>query len=333
MKPEIICEMSCNHMGNLSRAYSIIRGCADAGADAVKIQVWAKGGMVINPCDYRIEDGPWQGNTLASLYAAAWTPDLWLPHLFLSAKDCNIELFASVFDVQSLALLEQCGCPRYKIASFELVDTPLIQAAAETGKPLILSTGMATPEEIERAVDTAWQAGCQDLTLLHCVSAYPAPPEACGLNDMVNMANRYRSAKVGLSDHTTGLGVPIAATALGATMIEKHVMLRAEDETLDRAFSTPIDRLPALVTGIREAVAAMTAPEGVAARAQDPQRALRRSLYWARDIRKGEIITRNHLVTARPALGAPPEMLFALAGTFSEVDAKAGEPVIIHAEG
>jgi N-acetylneuraminate synthase len=249
-------------------------------------------------------------------------------HGFRRARALGLKPFASVFDHKALDFMERTGCPRYKIASFEILDLPLIEACARTGKPLIISTGMATDEEIRDAVHTAKSAGCVDLTLLHCVSAYPAPASSAGLLEMEVMARRY-NCQVGLSDHTLGLGVPIAAAVLGAAMIEKHVTLDRNDGGPDATFSIEPNELLQLSTEINRAKQASSYqpyPRGTDPTEQ-PQRLLRRTLYWAKDIKAGETITPEHLKTMRPALGANPGAIGLFKGYAATQDHKAGDPV------
>ena len=323
--PMIVAELSANHNGSLDRAMRTIEAVAAAGAHAVKFQTWTPGTMVLDRT-YRIAGGPWDGRALAELYDEAATPLEWHALLFSKAKECGIEAFSSVFDLEALGYLEALRCPRYKVASFELVDLPLIEAIARTGKPMILSTGMATEAEIREAFETARQAGAKRITLLQCTSAYPAPPETANLRNMSVLANRYFPARAGLSDHTQGIGVAILAAAMGATMIEKHVALD-DAPGLDSAFSIKPDELATLV---REAPRAYEAYHGISPatrEAEEPQRALRRSLYFRADLRAGDTVGRQHVVTARPALGMLPRHIDKVIGRQVLRDVKAGEPV------
>lgn len=289
---EIVAEISCNHLGKLERALESIDVAASVGADAVKFQLWDK--MIVG--EHIIQGGPWAGYTMADLYLRAKTPAEWVPTLFDQARKSGIGCFFSVFDVESLAVLEANNCPRYKIASFELVDLPLIRAVAKTGKPMILSTGMADDEEIGLAA----QACGSDLTLLHCVSAYPAKPGGL-LQGMAELKYRHGwNCRIGLSDHSLGIGVSVAAVALGAVMIEKHFTLSAEG--LDSAFSLQPDEFRLLVTECRRAWESLQEVGDQEAE----HRMLRRSWYFSRDVPAGHVLTNEDVVTARPALGLLP---------------------------
>lgn len=320
-KPYIVAEVSCNHLGSLGRAFELIDYAAYAGADAVKFQCWKDGTMVLG--DYTIDGTVWAGERMRDLYRDAYTPWEWFPKLFDYAKRVGIECFASVFDHESLAFLESLGCPRYKIASFEIVDLPLIAAVAKTGKPIIISTGMAGMDAIHAAVDAADDA---EVTLLKCTSAYPAGAADSNLATMRDMIG-YARTKAGLSDHTLGLAVPVAATALGATMIEKHLTLRRADGGPDAAFSSEPHEFKAMVDACREAAQAIGEVRYGPTDAELPSLQFRRSLYWAKDIEPGEMITREHLRTARPALGLPPKAMYELIGTTAKYGAKKHTPV------
>lgn len=326
-RPEIIGEISANHGGSIAKAIDLIESAAIAGADAVKIQLWTPRKMVVD-CAYVLDSGTWQGQTLADLYYDAHTPWEWIPALMQTATDFGVPLIASVFDLPSLAILEAHDCPRYKIASFELVDLPLIEAVARTGRPMIMSTGMATDQEIREAVTVARHAKCRDLTLLHCISAYPAPASSAGLYRMAEMEDRF-GCPVGLSDHTLGHGVAIAAAVLGAAMIEKHIIMHRSDGGPDATFSMEINELREMVREIDRATQACSNPPYQPGQDpnEEPQRKLRRSLYWARDIKQGETVTRDHLMTARPALGKNPSEIGFIVGNTATQDHKQHTPV------
>ena len=323
MKPEIVAELSCNHLGSLDRAMALVDDAAKAGADAVKLQVWHHDRMVLDK-SYILPDGPWAGRNLAALYEDAETPWDWVPQIFNRARANRIEAFASVFDTAALAFLEDCGCPRYKIASFELVDTPLIEAVARTGKPMIISTGMATMGEIGYAVEAARQGGCTNLTLLKCTSAYPAPPSSIWLPG-IDWLQGHFGCNVGLSDHTQGIGIAIAAVALGATMIEKHFTLSRSDGGPDAAFSAEPQELAQLVRECKAVAQALQVPD--VQTSEDPQRRLRRSLYYARDINAGDTITAQDLCTARPMRGRYPYEIQSIIGTECKHNVTKNQPV------
>lgn len=313
-KPEIVAEISANHNGKLQKALELVHACALACADAVKIQMWTPDRMVVDP-ELTIEGGTWHGKNMRDLYRQANTPADWIHPIMNEAYCLDLPVIASVFDIEALAILEAHNCPRYKIASFELVDLPLIEAVAKTNKPMIMSTGMATDEEIREATVVARRAGCMDLTLLHCVSAYPAPASSAGLYRMAQMEDMF-GCPVGLSDHTLGMGVPIAAAVLGAAMIEKHIIMHRSDGGPDATFSMEINELRDMVREIDRATQACAKPPYPPGQDPNeaPQRVLRRSLYWAKDINTGERITKDHLMTARVAKGRFPSDIAYLVG-------------------
>lgn len=320
--PYIVAEISCNHLGSIDRALALIDAASHAGADAVKFQCWKDGMMCLG--DYTIEGTAWAGDRMRDLYRDAWTPWEWFPKLFDYARRVGIDCFASVFDHESLAFLETLNCPRYKIASFEIVDLPLIEAVAKTGKPIVISTGMAGKAEI----DAAFAATCRvnkhlDVTLLKCTSAYPATAAGANLGTM------YELGKAGISDHTLGLAVPVAATALGATMIEKHLTLKRSDGGPDAAFSSEPHEFRAMVDACREAALAIGEVRYGPTDAEKPSLQFRRSLYWANRLHPGEYVQRGDLRTARPALGAPPSDLSRFIGSRVRRAVDFGEPALL----
>lgn len=323
-RPYIVAELSANHDGSLERALATIDACAAAGVNAVKFQTWSPGKMVLDP-RYVIEAGPWKGMNLAGLYERAHTPWEWHRDLFDRARGQGIEAFSTAFDLESLTFLEELECPRYKIASFELVDLPLITAAAKTGKPLILSTGMAAEPEIREAMLAARAGGAKDVTLLKCTSAYPANPEQVNLAAMAGLAHRH-DARSGLSDHTQGIGVAIAAAAMGAGMIEKHVKLSAGDG-LDDAFSITAEALRTMVTECRRVAKVRGEDVTGPSEEEEPQRLLRRSLYFARSLKAGDRVGYGDVRSARPALGLAPRFLGQVMGATLLKDAAAGTAV------
>ena len=321
----VVAELSANHRGSLAGALELVDAAAGAGAHAVKLQTWHEDRMVLDR-RYVIPRGPWAGRNLAELYAEARTPWDWHGPIFERCKAHGIVGFTSVFDIDSLHYLErEHRCPVYKVASFELVDLPLIGAIARTGKPMILSTGMASRVEIEEAVTTARGAGCTDITLLKCTSAYPAGPEAANLRTMRDMAVRY-GVRPGLSDHTKGIGVAIAAAALGAKVIEKHLYIPGEP-SLDADFSITPAELALLVEGSDAAAVALGEAVYGPTVSEAPQRELRRSLYLAKTLSAGDTITAAHLRTARPALGLAPRFLGRFVGRQALHAAVEGTPV------
>lgn len=323
-KPYIVAEVSCNHLGSFTRAESLIVAAKRAGADAVKFQCWAEDKMVLQ--DYRIRGTTWNGQSMRELYRQAWTPWDWFPGLFDFARDAEIEMFASVFDHESLAFLESLGCPRYKIASFEITDLPLIEAVAKTGKPIVISTGMASEDDVANAVKSAWDGGARDVTVLKCTSAYPASADAANLRTMVDMTGW---TDTGLSDHTLGNTVAIAATALGASMIEKHLTLKRSDGGPDAGFSAEPHEFRDMVIACREAAEAIGEVRYGPTDAEKPSLQFRRSLYWAKDVPTGGLVTQAGLRTARPALGAPPADLSKFIGRRVARDVAYGDPAIL----
>jgi N-acetylneuraminate synthase len=321
---KVVAELSCNHQGTLERAHELVHAAALAGAHAIKLQTWTSDTMVLDRAVV-LESGPWAGHNLSQLYAEAHTPWEWHRPLFEAARAHGMEAFSSVFDLDALELLEGLECPRYKIASFELVDIPLIRAVAKTGKPIILSTGMATRPEVQDAVEAARDGGARDITLLQCTSAYPATGADANLRTMRDFLSL--GCQIGLSDHTPGIGVALVAAAWGATMIEKHFTLSRAAGGLDAAFSLEPDELAALVREIPNVVNCLGKMEYGPKPSEIAQRDLRRSLYFAKDMRAGAYVGKEHVVTARPALGLPPRFYGTVLGSKLLVDVRAGQRV------
>lgn len=322
--PFIVAELSANHLSSLDRALALVEAAAAAGADAVKLQTFSPESMVADPA-YIIPDGPWAGRLLIDLYREAQTPREWHGPIFDRARSLRLVAFSAPFGPDDADFLESLSCPLYKIASFELVDLPLIRHVALKGRPMILSTGMAMLEEVEEAAGAAVDAGCRDLTVLKCTSAYPAPVAVSNLATMADLAHRL-GCKVGLSDHTLGIGVAAAAAALGADMIEKHLTLRRADGGPDAGFSLEPQEFAQMVQACREASAAVGEPAYGPMPAEAPQLQLRRSLYWAGDQPAGDIAA--SIRTARPAAGLHPRELENTIGRTLTRDVRAGEPVL-----
>lgn len=324
-KPYIVCELSANHLGKLDRALGLIEAAAKAGADAVKIQTYNPEDMAIP--NHTIQGGAWAGLNLQELYTIAQTPRAWHKVIFKYARELGIDAFSTVYDRNGLDFLEGIGCTRYKISSFEILDTDLITAAAITGKPIIISTGMATFDEIRDAVYAARRGGSQDITLLACVSAYPAKPKPGILNQMNTLSYQY-GCKVGLSDHTLGVGLAVAATAYGADMLEKHLTLKRADGGLDASFSIEPHELENYVAECRAAtLIGIGCVEFGPDEQEQPQYALRRSLWWARDGIRGEEATPEMMRALRPAGGLPPSKEYTVVGRSLARDVKCWEPV------
>lgn len=305
-----IAEMSGNHNHSLERAKSIVEAAAEAGADAIKLQTYTADTMTINKADgeFFIDDpnNLWNGDSLYALYEKAYTPWEWQAELFAHAKACGILCFSTPFDATAVDFLEGLGAPLYKIASFENIDLPLIRRVAQTKKPLIASTGMATVAELDDLVRTARENGCPDVTLLKCTSSYPARPEGTNLRTIPHLKELFH-CRVGLSDHTMGIGAAIASIALGATVIEKHFTLARADGGVDSAFSMEPAEFRQLVRECR------TAYEALGDVTYEPQvqeknsLVFRRSLYVVADVKKGEHFTAENVRSIRPGLGLPPK--------------------------
>ena len=326
--PYVIAEMSGNHNGDIERAFRLIDAAADAGADAVKLQTYTADTITIDHDGpgFRLEGGLWEGRTLHDLYREAHTPWDWHAPLFDHARRRGIGIFSSPFDATAIDLLESLGAPAYKIASFELIDLPLIQRAARTGKPLIISTGLATLGEIEEAVAAARGAGATEILLLHCTSAYPTPPEEANLRTMAHMASGF-DVPVGLSDHTMGVAVPVAAVALGAVAIEKHFTLARADGGPDSAFSLEAPELKEMVAACRAAWAALGRVDYGVSPGEGGGRLVRRSLYVVEDIAAGAPLTAVNVRSIRPGFGLPPKHLPDVLGRRATRGLKRGEPL------
>lgn len=322
-----IAELSGNHNGSFERAVEMLRAAASAGADAVKVQTYTASSITLDSdrADFRAE-GLWEGRTLFELYGEASMPWEWQRDLAHEASGLGVEFFSSVFDLSSIEFLESVGICGYKIASFELVDIGLIRAAAETGKPMIMSTGMATLAEIEEAVTAARDAGCESLALLACTSSYPAPVEAANLRKIPHLAATF-DVVAGLSDHTMGSEVPIAATAIGSKIVEKHFTLRRADGGVDSEFSLEPEEFADLVAGVRTAEAALGTVHYGVTEADASSRAYRRSLFLAKDISAGEVFTAEHVRSVRPATGLHTRHLPEVLGRRAASDSPAGVPM------
>ena len=327
--PFIIAEMSGNHQGSLQRALDIVDAAAAAGADALKIQTYTADTMTLNlnKREFLIRDPKslWKGQSLYALYQKAFTPWEWHPAIFKRCRERGIIGFSTPFDVAAVNALQSLHVPVFKIASFENIDLPLIRRVATTGKPMIISTGMATVAELEEAVHTARQAGCRDVILLKCTSVYPSSPTESHLNTIPHMRDLFR-CQVGLSDHTLGVGASIAAVALGATMIERHITLSRRDGGPDAAFSLEPDELKTLVTETRIAWQAMGNVHYGPTPHERSSLLFRRSLYIAKDMKAGDVLTKKNLRSIRPGLGLHPRYYALLLGRKIKRNAKKGTP-------
>jgi pseudaminic acid synthase len=308
--PYVVAEISGNHNGDMARALRLIEVAKETGADAVKLQTYTADTITIDHGGpgFVIAGGLWHGRKLYDLYREAHTPWEWHPALFEHAKRVGITSFSSPFDPTAIDLLERLGTPAYKIASFEIIDIPLVCYAAKTGRPLVISTGMAEPTEIREAVAAAREAGAGGIALLHCVSGYPTPAEDANLARIPALAAAY-DHPIGLSDHTRGIEVAIAAVALGATIIEKHLTLARADCGPDAAFSLEPDEFAALVRGARTAYAALGRADYGQATSEKSNVTLRRSLYAVRDIAAGETFSPENVRSIRPGYGLAPRLL------------------------
>lgn len=328
--PYVIAEMSANHNGRIETAFRIIEEAARAGADAIKLQTYRPDTITLD-CDsedFRIRGGLWDGRTLYDLYREAHMPWEWHAALFERARRVGIAIFSSPFDATAVDLLEGLNAPAYKIASFEAVDLPLIKYVASTGKPMIISTGMADSKEIQEAIDAARAGGCNELAVLHCVSGYPAPAADYNLRTIPDMINRF-GVVTGLSDHTLDNATAIASVALGASLIEKHFTLDRNGGGPDDSFSLEPRELAALCQGVRTAWEALGTVDYGRKSSEEGNVKFRRSLYFVKDLQAGEVITADAIRSVRPGFGAAPKCLEAVLGRRVRKDTLANTPVLL----
>jgi len=313
--PYVIAEISANHNGDIKNAYKIIDMAKASGADAVKMQTYTPDTLTINSDlpDFQLTSGLWAGRSLYDLYQEAYTPWDWHQPLFDYAAKQGITIFSSPFDNTAVDLLEDLNAPAYKIASFEAVDLPLIKYVASTGKSMIISTGMADVEEIGEAIQAAKDGGCKELAILHCVSGYPAPAEDYNLKTMIDMQQRF-GLVTGLSDHTLDNTTAITSVALGASIIEKHVTLDRSAGGPDDSFSLEAPELTALCNGAKTAWQALGQVDYGRKSSEEGNVKFRRSLYFVKNIKAGEVITDEHIKSIRPGFGLAPKFYESLLG-------------------
>ena len=325
----VIAELSANHNQDFSQAVRIIEAAKDAGADAIKLQTYTPDTITIqSKQDYFLVGSGtlWDGRTLYDLYGEAYTPWEWQPKLKKISNDLGMDLFSSAFDHTAVDFLEGMGVPAHKVASFELVDIPLIQKMAGTGKPLILSTGMASVPEIEEALAAARQAGAKQIALLKCTSAYPAAPTEMNLRTIPEMERRF-GVPIGLSDHTMGIAAPVAAVALGACIIEKHLTLSRSIPGPDSAFSLEPHEFKAMIEAVRTAEQTLGEVHFGLSEKEQASRRFRRSLFVVEDVKRGEIFTAKNVRSIRPAEGLHTRHLQQVLGKRAVRDIERGTPV------
>ncbi len=325
----IVAEMSANHNQDFEQAVRLIEEMKKAGADAVKLQTYTPDTLTID-CDnayFRLGTGTlWEGRNLYELYGEAYTPWDWQPKLKAAADDLGLDFFSTPFDDTAVEFLETLDVGVYKVASFEVIDLPLIARIARTGKPMIISTGMATQAEIEEAVRTAREAGAGAVALLKCTSAYPAPPESMHLHTIPDLAERY-GVPIGLSDHTLGTTVPVAAVALGACIVEKHFTFSRNTPGPDSAFSLEPDEFKTMVDVIRTTEKALGTVHYGIGEQEANSRVFRRSIFVVQDIKAGDTFTAENVRSIRPGDGLPPKHLKALLGQHAASDIPRGTPL------
>ncbi|HOB43297.1 MAG TPA: pseudaminic acid synthase [Bacillota bacterium] len=328
--PFVIAEMSGNHNQSLDKALEIVEAAAKAGAQALKLQTYTADTMTLDISEgeffIKDEQSPWEGKSLYDLYTLAHTPWEWHAPIMERAQELGMVCFSTPFDRSAVDFLEDLGVPAYKVASFEIVDLPLIRYIAEQGKPIILSTGMATLAEIDEAVRIIREAGNNQIALLKCTSAYPAPPEEMNLRTIPHLAAAF-GAPVGLSDHTLGIATSVAAVALGACIIEKHFTLSRADPGPDSAFSLEPHEFKAMVDAVRETEKALGTVCYEVSEHEKASRVFRRSLFAVKDIEEGEEFTEENVRSIRPGYGLPPKYLPVVIGRRAAKRIERGTPI------
>ena len=328
-KPYVIAEISANHSGNIATAFKLIKSARDAGADAVKLQTYTAESLTLksNKPDFQITDGLWKGNTLYSLYENASMPWDWHGPLFECAREHGITIFSSPFDRDAVELLHELDCPAYKIASFELQDTKLIEFAAGTGKPLIMSCGMADVIDIERALEAADKGGAAEVALLHCISGYPAAFEDCNVSTIVDMKNRFNRV-VGLSDHSLGMEAALCSVSLGGAIVEKHFTLDRRGGSPDDSFSIEPDELKLLCNNTESIWRAKESVQYIRSDSESKSLQFRRSLYFCADLPAGHTIRESDIKSVRRGFGLPPYEFDSVVGTSITRHVAFGDPGI-----
>ena len=326
--PYIIAEMSANHNGSIENAYKIIDMAKEAGADAIKLQTYKPETLTIDSDlpDFQLTEGIWAGQSLYDLYNSAFMPWEWHKPIFEYCKKQNFTVFSSPFDNSAVDLLEDLNTPAYKIASFEAIDLPLISYVAQTGKPMIISTGMADAEEIQEAIDAAQDSGCRELAILHCVSGYPAPSGDYNLRTLTDMQKKFKLV-TGLSDHTINNITAITSISLGASIIEKHVTLDRNSGGPDDSFSIESKELKELCESTRAAWSSLGKIDYGRKSSEQNNSKFRRSLYFVKDLKKGNIVTQEFIKSIRPGYGIAPKYLNNILGKTLIRDAKKGDSV------
>ena len=326
--PYIVAELSANHNGSLRRALDTIDAAQCCGADAIKLQTYTADTITIDcdASDFMIKGGLWKGYKLYDLYKWAETPYEWHQEMFEHARNRGITVFSTPFDETAVDLLESLNTPAYKIASFEIIDLPLIRYVASTGKPIIMSTGMASEEEIDEAVTTVREAGCNDLILLHCISSYPAPIDQTNLRQIPELGKRFGTL-AGLSDHTMGTSASVAAVALGACLIEKHFTLSREDKGPDSEFSLEPAELEQLCRDTKDAWLALGDAGFVRQDAEEGSKVFRRSLYFVKNLPAGHVVGEEDIRRIRPGMGLAPKYFDDILGKRLRMEVKKGTAI------
>lgn len=328
--PYIIAEVSANHNGSIERALETISAAKNAGVNAVKIQTYTPDTMTIDVDfdDFIINEGLWKNRSLYDLYSEAYTPFEWHKELFDYARQLGITLFSSPFDETAVDLLQSLDAPAFKIASFELVDLPLISYVAQTKKPIFMSTGMASFDEIGDAIETARIHGCKHLVIFHCISSYPTPIENANLQSIVKLREIF-GVEVGLSDHTIGNLASVVATSLGATAIEKHFTLSRDDGGVDSTFSLEPDEMTELVKDTKMAHSSLGFDSHTRSTDEEKSKVFRRSLYFVDDIEEGDVITEGHIRRIRPGFGLEAKYYYDAIGSVATKNAQRGDRVTL----